>query len=149
MRILVLGAGATGGYFGGRLAEANQDVTFLVRPRRAAALARSGLQIRSRFGDFHLTRPAAILSDDLREPFDVLLLSCKAYDLEDAIHSVKPAVGPRTTILPLLNGVRHLDRLDQAFGRERVLGGLCAIAAASAHRPPSTRSRPKAWSRRS
>ena len=129
MRILVLGAGATGGYFGGRLAEANQDVSFLLRPGRAAALAQTGLEIRSRFGDFHLAQPAAIFTCDLREPFDLVLLSCKAYDLEDAIASVTPAVGPQTAILPLLNGMRHLDRLDQAFGRERVLGGLCAIAA--------------------
>ena len=129
MRILVLGAGATGGYFGGRLAEANQDVSFLVRPGRAAMLARTGLEIRSRFGDFHLARPASVFSSDLREPFDLILLSCKAYDLEDAVNSVKPAVGPQTVILPLLNGMRHLDRLDETFGRDRVLGGLCAIAA--------------------
>ena len=129
MRILVLGAGATGGYFGGRLAEANQDVTFLVRPGRAAALARAGLQIRSRSGDFHLASPVTILTGHLQERFDLVMLSCKAYDLEDAIASITPAVGPRTAILPLLNGMQHLDRLDHAFGSGLVLGGLCAIAA--------------------
>lgn len=129
MRILVLGAGATGGYFGGRLLEAKQDVTFLVRPARAVALARSGLRIHSRFGDWHIPQPPVLVAGDLRESFDLVLLSCKAYDLEDAIASIRPAVGPQTAILPLLNGMRHLDDLDQAFGRGRVLGGLCAIAA--------------------
>lgn len=129
MRILVLGAGATGGYFGGRLLEARQDISFLVRPARALALARSGLAIRSRFGDCHFPQPPVLVAGDLREPFDLILLSCKAYDLQEAIASIRPAVGPQTAILPLLNGMRHLDDLDQVFGRERVLGGLCAIAA--------------------
>ena len=129
MRILVLGAGATGGYFGGRLLEAKRDVTFLVRPARAVSLARSGLRIHSRFGDYHYARPPVVISADLRESFDLIMLSCKAYDLEDAIASIRPAVGSHTAILPLLNGMRHLDDLDQAFGRGHVLGGLCAIAA--------------------
>ena len=129
MRILVLGAGATGGYFGGRLLEAKQDVTFLVRPARSLALARSGLRIHSRFGDCHFRQAPVMTSADLHESFDLILLSCKAYDLGDAIASIRPAVGPHTAILPLLNGMRHLDELDQSFGRERVLGGLCAIAA--------------------
>jgi 2-dehydropantoate 2-reductase len=129
MRILVVGAGATGGYFGGRLLEANRDVTFLVRPRRAAELAQRGLLIRSPFGDAILANPPAILSDGLRDTFDLVLLSCKAYDLEGAMKSFAPAVGPDTMILPLLNGMRHLDTLDQRFGRERVLGGVCIIAA--------------------
>jgi 2-dehydropantoate 2-reductase len=129
MRILVLGAGATGGYFGGRLLEAKQDVSFLVRPARALALSRAGLRIRSRFGDCYFPQPSVLVASDLREAFDLIVLSCKAYDLEDAIVSIRPAVGPQTAILPLLNGMRHLNDLDQAFGRERVLGGLCAIAA--------------------
>ena len=129
MRILVVGAGATGGYFGGRLLEADRDVTFLVRPRRAAELAQSGLRIRSRFGDAVLANPPAILAGDLRETFDLVLLSSKAYDLDGAMESFAPAVGADTMILPLLNGMRHLDTLDQRFGRGRVLGGLCIIAA--------------------
>ena len=129
MRILVVGAGATGGYFGGRLLEAKQDVTFFVRPARAAALARTGLRIRSRFGDFHCPQPPVLVAASLREPFDLILLACKAYDLENVIASVMPAVATHTAILPLLNGMRHLDRLDESFGRDRVLGGLCAIAA--------------------
>ncbi len=130
MRTLVVGAGATGGYFGGRLLEINRDVTFLVRPKRAAGLAAHGLRICSRFGDVTLANPATILADDLRDTFDLVLLSCKAYDLESAITSFTPAVGPQTVILPLLNGMRHLEILDERFGRERVLGGQCLIAAA-------------------
>jgi 2-dehydropantoate 2-reductase len=129
MRILVVGAGAIGGYFGGRLLEAGRDVTFLVRPRRAALLAKHGLSIRSRFGDFHRPAPPLVSEEDLAEPFDLILLSCKAYDLDGAIASFAEAVGPRRAILPLLNGMRHLDVLADRFGVEHVLGGLCVISA--------------------
>lgn len=128
MRILVVGAGAIGGYFGGRLLQAGQDVTFLVRPKRAAELASAGLVIRSPAGDVTLKNPPTVLADKLTGKFDVILLSCKAFDLDDAIKSFAPAVGPNTSIIPLLNGMSHLDTLDAKFGRERVLGGLCAIA---------------------
>jgi 2-dehydropantoate 2-reductase len=127
MRILVVGAGAIGGYFGGRLLEAGADVTFLVRPRRATELASAGLVIKSPNGDVTLKNPPAVQADKLTENFDVVFLSCKAFDLEDAIKSFAPAVGPQTAIIPMLNGMRHLDILDAKFGRERVLGGLCAI----------------------
>ena len=130
MRILVVGAGAIGGYFGGRLLEAGRDVTFLVRARRAAQLAATGLVIRSPLGDFHRARPPTVEAQALREPFDLVLLSCKAYDLDAAIRSFAPAVGPATAILPLLNGMRHLDVLEQRFGPAAVLGGLCAISVA-------------------
>jgi 2-dehydropantoate 2-reductase len=128
MRILVVGAGAIGGYFGGRLLQAGRDVTFLVRPRRAAELASAGLVIKSPHGDATLTSPPTVQADKLDKTFDVVLLSCKAFDLEDAITSFAPAVGPNTAIIPLLNGMRHLDMLDQKFGAQAVLGGLCAIA---------------------
>jgi 2-dehydropantoate 2-reductase len=127
MRILVVGAGAIGGYFGGRLLEAGQDVTFLVRPRRAEQLARTGLSIRSPKGDVDLPAPT-VLAGDLRAPFDLVLLSCKAFDLADAMQSFAPAVGPDTAILPLLNGMRHLDVLEERFGGRAVLGGWCAIS---------------------
>src|ERR1700755_1185227 len=107
MRILVIGAGATGGYFGGRLLEAGRDVTFLVRPKRAAQLAETGLVIKSRFGDVALGPPPTVQASELRRDFDLILLSCKAYDLDDAIDSFAAAVGPETVILPLLNGMRH------------------------------------------
>src|SRR6266567_907747 len=129
MRTLVVGAGAIGGYFGGRLLEAGRDVTFLVRPRRAAELAASGLVIRSRLGDVTISKPPIVLADALRQTFDVVLLACKAYDLDDAMTSFAPAVGPDTAILPLLNGMRHLDILDGHFGKAHVLGGQCVIAA--------------------
>jgi 2-dehydropantoate 2-reductase len=124
MRILVLGAGAIGGYFGGRLLQAGRDVTFLVRPARAAKLAETGLVIKSPFGDATLPHPRTVVTGT----YDVVLVSCKAYDLASAIDAIAPSVGPETAIVPLLNGMRHLDTLDQRFGAHRVLGGL-AIAA--------------------
>jgi 2-dehydropantoate 2-reductase len=128
MRVLVVGAGAIGGYFGGRMLQAGRDITFLVRPRRASELASAGLVIKSPNGDVTLKNPPAVQADTIKEKFDVVLLSSKAYDLDDAIKSFAPAVGDKTSIIPLLNGIMHLDVLDRKFGRERVLGGLCAIA---------------------
>lgn len=128
MRILVVGAGGTGGYFGGRLLEAGRDVTFLVRSRRAAQLAEHGLVIRSPMGDFTAPNPPTIAAEALRSAYDVVLLSCKAYDLDTAIDSFAPAVGPNTAILPLLNGMGHLDVLEARFGAAAVLGGVCLIA---------------------
>jgi len=130
MRYLVVGAGALGGYFGGRLLEAGRDVTFLLRPARAQALARTGLVIKSRFGDATLAAPPSVLKEDLRTPFDVVVVACKAYDLDETMAAFAPAVGPQTAILPLLNGLGHFDRLTARFGAERVLGGLCMISAA-------------------
>ncbi|MGZ6391204.1 MAG: 2-dehydropantoate 2-reductase [Ktedonobacterales bacterium] len=132
MRILVVGAGSIGGYFGGRLLNAGRDVAFLVRPRRAAQLARTGLVIRSPLGDLDLPAPPTISAEALsdREPFDLILLSCKAYDLDGAIDSFAPAVGSNTAILPLLNGMQHLDILEERFGPDRVLGGQCVISTA-------------------
>ncbi len=127
MRILVVGAGAIGGYFGGRLLEAGRDVTFLVRPERARRLKETGLSIRSRLGDVDLPAPT-MTADALHAPFDLVLLSCKAYDLEGAMESFAPAVGADTAILPLLNGMRHLDLLEQQFDRGAVLGGQCLIS---------------------
>src|ERR1700744_6603698 len=128
MRVLVVGAGAIGGYLGGRLLQAGRDITFLVRPKRASELASAGLVIKSPNGDVTLKNPSTVQADSIKDKFDVVLLSCKAYDLDDAITSFAPAVGPQTSIIPMLNGMLHLDTLDQKFGRERVLGGFCAIA---------------------
>ena len=130
MRFLIVGAGALGGYFGGRLLDAGQDVTFLVRQRRLAELDRDGLVIRSRFGDLSIPNPARVLRADLAGPFDVIVVACKAYDLADTMESFAPAVGPETMILPLLNGMRHLDLLEARFGGQHVLGGVCLISAA-------------------
>jgi 2-dehydropantoate 2-reductase len=133
MRVLVLGAGGTGGYFGGRLAQSGADVTFLVRPARAAQLDANGLSIRSPLGDADL-RVAHTTADALpvlaaQRPFDTVLLSCKAYDLDSSIDAIAPAVGDDTWVLPVLNGLRHYAPLDARFGRERVVGGLCFISA--------------------
>src|SRR3979411_1266332 len=128
MRILVVGAGAIGGYFGGRMLQAGRDVTFLARPRRAAELADAGLVIKSPNGDVTLKNPPTVQANKLTEKFDVVLLSCKAFDLDDAIKSFAPAVGAQTAIIPLLNGLRHIDVLNGRFGRGRVLGGQCGIA---------------------
>ncbi|AQV94682.1 2-dehydropantoate 2-reductase [Cupriavidus necator] len=127
MKILVLGAGAMGGYYGARLIEAGADVTFLVRPGRAQALERHGLVVRSELGDFH--RPVStVLAGEVDAQYDLVLLACKAYDLDDAMAAISPAVGSGTAVLPLLNGLGAYDRLDHRFGRERVLGGVSYIA---------------------
>jgi len=128
MRILIVGAGAIGGYFGGRLLAAGRDVTFLVRARRAAQLVKTGLVIRSLFGDATVPPPPTATADALRTPSDLILLSCKAYDLESAADSFAPAVGPNTAILPLLNGMAHIDYLTARFGSAAVLGGQCQIS---------------------
>jgi 2-dehydropantoate 2-reductase len=129
MRILIVGAGAIGGYFGGRLLQHGRDVTFLVREQRAAQLALHGLAIHSVTGDALLPSPPTVLAAELCEPYDLILLSCKAYGLEQAMSDIAPAVGPDTAILPLLNGMRQLDLLDARFGAVHVLGGQCVIAA--------------------
>jgi len=125
---LVVGAGAIGGYFGGRLLDAGRDVTFLVRARRAAQLAKTGLVIKSPKGDVTLPAPPIVMAETLREPYDLIVLSCKAYDLASAIDSFAPAVGPNTAILPLLNGMGHMDSLAARFGAGAVLGGQCVIS---------------------
>ena len=132
MRILVLGAGAVGGYFGGRLAQKGADVTFLVRPKRAEALARDGLRIASRFGDSR-RQVTCVTQDQLQPLFDVIVLTAKAYDLAAAIDAIAPEMGRKddalVMVLPLLNGIAHMELLDRRFGRERVLGGVAYIAA--------------------
>jgi 2-dehydropantoate 2-reductase len=130
MRFLVVGAGALGGYFGGRLLQAGADVTFLLRPRRAAQLAQTGLVIRSPKGDLEIKSPPSVQADAIGGPYDVVIVGCKAYDLAETMASFAPAVGPQTAILPLLNGMHHLDDLAERFGKERLVGGLCLISAA-------------------
>jgi 2-dehydropantoate 2-reductase len=127
MKILVVGAGSTGGYFGGRLAEAGRDVTFLVRSARAESIRKDGLQIVSPFGDFTL-QPKLISANKIASPYEVILLSVKAYGLETAMDDFAAAVGPDTMIFPLLNGMRHLNVLASRFGEKAVLGGICRIS---------------------
>jgi 2-dehydropantoate 2-reductase len=126
MKVLVVGAGAVGGYFGGRLAEKGADVTFLVRENRRKQLLDRGLRIHSVHGDIEL-QPKLIAIGEQTHPFDVVLLSTKAYHFADAVDSVSAYVGEQTVILPLLNGIAHVELLQQKFGVNRVLGGLCFI----------------------
>ena len=123
----MVGAGSTGGYFGGRLAAAGRDVTFLVRAGRAAQLEADGLQIISAHGDLTL-QPKLTVAADIDGPYDLILLAVKAFALEPALRDLAPAVGPGTLILPLLNGLRHIDRLSETFGSEKVLGGVCVVS---------------------
>ncbi|GBQ22253.1 2-dehydropantoate 2-reductase [Gluconacetobacter sacchari DSM 12717] len=125
-RILIVGAGAVGGYFGGRMALAGHDVTFLVRPGRLAQLRADGLRLVSPLGDAALA-PRAITADEIDGPHDVILLSVKAYSLAAAMDDFAAAVGPDTRIIPLLNGMRHLDVLAERFGDPKILGGTCLI----------------------
>jgi 2-dehydropantoate 2-reductase len=128
MKILVLGAGGTGGYFGGRLAQFGADVTFLVRPKRAAQIAADGLVIESP-GERVVLRVPTTTAETVKPEYDLILLSCKAYDLDSSIAAIRGAMGPETCIVPLLNGMSHLDTLDAAFSKARVMGGSCQIVA--------------------
>lgn len=127
MKLLVLGAGGIGGYFGGRLAQAGTDVTFLVRPKRREQLERDGLRIRSPVGDVTL-RVKTVLASELAPGYDFVLLTCKAYDLDSAIDAIAPAMDGHCAVVPMLNGMAHLARLDQRFGAANVMGGACSIS---------------------
>lgn len=126
MRFLVVGAGGIGGYFGGRLVEKGEDVTFLVRESRKQQLEKNGLVVESVHGNMKF-QPKSILSGESAEPFDVILLSTKSYHLQGATESTKPYVTENTMILPLLNGIAHVEELRSAFGENHVIGGLCFI----------------------
>jgi 2-dehydropantoate 2-reductase len=128
MRVLVIGAGALGGYYGACLVRAGADVTFLVRSGRAEQLRRDGLRIVSPHGDFAV-QPKLMMANDLREPFDVVLVGVKSYSLDDAMSEFAPAVGANTMILPILNGLKHIDALTARFGAAQVLGGLANVSA--------------------
>lgn len=127
MRILILGAGGIGGYFGARLQQAGADVTFLVREARAQRLRDTRLRILSPLGDLQVT-PVLRTSVADGDHFDLVLLSCKSPDLASAYAAIDPAVGPHTVVVPLLNGIAHLDELDARFGRSRVAGGVAHLA---------------------
>ena len=127
MKILIVGAGSTGGYFGARLTQAGRDVTFLVRPARAAALRDSGLQVLSPRGNFSVV-PKLVLASEIDKPFDIVLVTVKAFGLAAAIEDFAAAVGPETMILPVLNGMKHVDDLQARFGPERVVGGVCRVS---------------------
>jgi 2-dehydropantoate 2-reductase len=130
MKLLMLGAGSVGGFFGLRLQEGGADVTFLVRPKRAAQLRDRGLRIYGPRGELHVKQLQLLESGAAASgTFDAVILSCKAYDLSSAMDSVRPYLSADTVILPLLNGLQHLEVLDRAFGASRVLGGLAQVSA--------------------
>ncbi|MBU9720796.1 MULTISPECIES: ketopantoate reductase family protein [Bacillaceae] len=126
MKILILGAGAVGAYFGGRLLEKGEDVTFLVREKRQEQLKKNGLLIKSKHGDVHV-QPKTILADAEDEPYDVVILATKAYHLDNALKSIEPFVREYTSIIPLLNGIEHMEELRAFFSPEQVLGGMCFV----------------------
>ena len=128
MRVLVIGAGALGGYYGACLVRAGRDVSFLVREKRARQLEQHGLQVVSPHGAFAV-QPKLLKAGELKAPFDVVLVGVKAYSLDDAMSQFAPAVGPDTMILPILNGLKHVDALVARFGAARVLGGLANVSA--------------------
>jgi 2-dehydropantoate 2-reductase len=127
MKLLVLGAGGIGGYFGGRLAEANAaDVTFLVRPKRRAQIERDGLRIESPRGNAQIP-VKTVVAGELQPGYDMVLLTAKAYDLDSAMDAIAPAMDGKTAVLPQLNGIAHLEALDRRFGAAQVMGGVAQI----------------------
>jgi 2-dehydropantoate 2-reductase len=127
MKILVVGAGAVGGYFGARLAQAGRDVTFLIRAASVEKMQRNGLRIVSPHGDLTL-KPRITTTDQIQSPYDLIFVSVKAHALDRAISDMKPAVRPDTMIYPILNGMRHMETLTRSFGPQAVLGGVCMVA---------------------
>jgi len=127
MKILIVGAGAVGGYFGARLAQAGRDVTFLIRQHSVEKMQREGLRIVSPHGDLTLT-PRIVTTSQIQSPYDLILVSVKAQALDQAIADMRSAVGPETMIYPILNGMRHMETLTRSFGSNAVLGGVCMVA---------------------
>src|SRR3954468_16919060 len=128
MRCLVLGAGGTGGYFGGRLAQSGADVTFLVRDGRRKSLSEQGLRIESPFGDARIA-VKTVIAAEVTPVYDAIILTCKAYDLDAAVAAIAPALASNACVVPFLNGIAHIDVLNEKFGRHRVLGGTAKIQA--------------------
>ncbi len=126
MKLLVLGAGGVGGYFGGRLAASGADVTFLVRPARREQLRRDGLRVTSLHGDINMP-VQTVTADELKPGYDFVFLTCKAYDFDSAADAIAPAMNGTCAVIPMLNGMSHLDRLDERFGASQVMGGACLV----------------------
>ena len=126
MKVLILGAGGIGGYFGGRLAEAGADVTFLVRAKRREQIARDGLVIESPLGNARLAAKT-VVANELKPGYDAVIFTCKAYDLDSAMDAIAPAMDGKCVVVPQLNGIAHLERLDTRFGKSQVMGGVAQI----------------------
>lgn len=129
MKIVIFGTGGVGGYFGGKLAQHGADVTFIARGAHLEAIRKNGLRVESIDGDFTVHPAQAIADPETIGSADLILLATKAWQLDDAIHQMKPLVGGGSIILPLLNGMEHMDKLLQTFGVQHVIGGLCRISA--------------------
>ncbi|MDA0764639.1 MAG: 2-dehydropantoate 2-reductase [Proteobacteria bacterium] len=126
MKILVLGSGGIGGFFGSYLVEAGADVTFLVRSKRKEILSINGLNIVSSLGNLSI-KPKTILSEELKPIYDVIIVTCKTYDLDQAILDLRPIKG-KGMIIPFLNGINHIEKLDKEFGSSNVMGGVAHIS---------------------
>lgn len=126
MNILILGAGGIGGYFGGRLAQAGADVTFLVRPKRREQIRANGLVIESPSGNAKIDAKTAVAAE-LRPGYGVVFFTCKSYDLDSAMDAIAPAMRGDCAVIPMLNGLSHMQRLDARFGKANVMGGLAQI----------------------
>ncbi len=127
MQILILGAGAIGGYYGGRLVQAGADVTFMVRSQRAETLSKSGLVIKSALGDF-CGKVKTLQQNDKCPTYDIVFLACKSYDLHSALISIQPAVENKTAIIPILNGVEQLNIISESFPFAECWGGIAKIS---------------------
>ena len=129
MKTVIFGTGAVGGYYGGRLAHAGQDITFIARGEHLTAIRETGLRVDSIQGDF-LVQPAKATDDPGSiGTADLVVIAVKAWQLDDVIEQMRPLVAEQTIILPLLNGMEHMDKLLSAFDRKNILGGLCRISA--------------------
>jgi len=127
MKILIVGAGGIGGFFGAKLQQAGVDITYLLREKRQKLIQEQGLIIETPKGSFTI-QPKTILADQLEPVYDLIILACKAFDLDDSLTSIAKA-SSRGVILPFLNGLTHLNSLDLVFGKDRVMGGVAHIAA--------------------
>ncbi len=129
MKFAIFGTGGVGGYFGGRLAQAGEDMTFIARGNHLSAIQQTGLSVDSIRGDFVVHPAKATDSTESVGAVDVVILAIKGWQLDEAIFQMKPLIGDATVIVPLLNGIEHMEALVNAFGSEHVLGGVCRISA--------------------
>ena len=127
MKILIVGAGGIGGFFGAKLQQVGVDITYLLREQRQRLIQDRGLMIETPKGSFTI-HPKTILANQLEPTYDLIILACKAFDLDDSLKSIAKA-SSKGVILPFLNGYTHLQTLDRQFGKERVMGGVAHIAA--------------------
>lgn len=127
MRVAIVGAGGVGGYFGGRLAQAGENVVFIARGEHLRAITSKGLRVDSIKGDFRVDPAEATDDPATVGEVDYIIVAVKSWQLPDAIDAMRPMVGAKTSILPLQNGVEAPDQLSRVFGAKRVLGGLCSV----------------------